>query len=162
MKRFVDGINPVNNRVDQDRNEYPLPLAHEGIVGTPTPPPTAVIDLPLQCDEESSHRTNMGCLSQNISTREFLQLQQNRASFSTAGTSNCSVASRLGKRRKIMRNLFHVWDNQMALKLFGTRKRILEEQERQESISHWVIHPCSKFRYDKINVNKTYVMIYYS
>ncbi|XP_065836458.1 potassium/sodium hyperpolarization-activated cyclic nucleotide-gated channel 1-like isoform X3 [Oscarella lobularis] len=41
---------------------------------------------------------------------------------------------------------FSVADNKMSLKLFGSRRAIESEQERQQRSSPWIIHPCSVFR----------------
>ena len=51
------------------------------------------------------------------------------------------------RRKSFLGNLFQVWDNRLALKLFGSRKGILKEEERLKNCQHRVIHPCSKFRY---------------
>lgn len=38
-------------------------------------------------------------------------------------------------------------DNKLAMKLFGSKKGVLKEKLRQQEVSHWIIHPCSNFRY---------------
>ena len=49
--------------------------------------------------------------------------------------------------KKKVHGLFHVWDNRLAMKMFGSRNGIQREEERRKNCKHWVIHPCSKFRY---------------
>ena len=41
-------------------------------------------------------------------------------------------------------------DNKLAMKLFGSKKGVLKEKLRQQEVGHWIIHPCSNFRYDVI------------
>lgn len=36
--------------------------------------------------------------------------------------------------------------SKLALKLYGSRKAVVEEQNRQREGKHWVIHPLSTFR----------------
>ena len=50
------------------------------------------------------------------------------------------------ERRNLIKSLFHVWDNRLAMKLFGSKWGIKKEEERLENCPYWVIHPCSKFR----------------
>ena len=38
-------------------------------------------------------------------------------------------------------------DNKLAMKLFGSKKGVLKEKLRQQEVGHWIIHPCSNFRY---------------
>ena len=38
-------------------------------------------------------------------------------------------------------------DNKLAMKLFGSRKGVLKEKLRQQEVGHWIIHPCSNFRF---------------
>lgn len=47
---------------------------------------------------------------------------------------------------KKLKSLFHVPDNRVTLKLFGSKNGIQKEEERRKNCRHWVIHPCSKFR----------------
>ena len=52
--------------------------------------------------------------------------------------------------RKMIRGFFtNVWETKVAVKLFGSVKELEKEVERLKTISYWVIHPCSKFRYKK-------------
>jgi len=48
--------------------------------------------------------------------------------------------------RDQMRAMFHVADNRLAMKMFGSHNALLKEKQRQKSIGNFVIHPCSKFR----------------
>ena len=45
------------------------------------------------------------------------------------------------------RNLFQVWDTRLSMKLFGSKNGIRKEEERRMNCKHWIIHPCSMFRY---------------
>lgn len=45
------------------------------------------------------------------------------------------------------RSLFQVWDTRLSMKLFGSKNGIRKEEERRMNCKHWIIHPCSMFRY---------------
>lgn len=53
-------------------------------------------------------------------------------------------------KASFMRNqleaLFQPSDNKLAMKLFGSKKALMNERQRQKAAGHWVIHPCSNFR----------------
>ena len=66
-----------------------------------------------------------------------------QARSTVSARSNLTIS---GAERKL-RSLFHVSDNRIALKLFGSRRGIMKEEERLKNCQHWVIHPCSKFRW---------------
>lgn len=58
-----------------------------------------------------------------------------------------------------LQSWFQPTDNRLAMKLFGSRKALVKERIRQKTSGHWVIHPCSSFRYrmnqflfDKYNI----------
>lgn len=57
-----------------------------------------------------------------------------------------SRTSMTREKRHYIRTFFHVPDNKLSLKLFGSRRGVKEEQERQEQTAFYVIHPCSIFR----------------
>ncbi|XP_022238497.1 potassium/sodium hyperpolarization-activated cyclic nucleotide-gated channel 2-like [Limulus polyphemus] len=46
-----------------------------------------------------------------------------------------------------LESLFQPSDNKLAMKLFGSKKALMKERIRQKAAGHWVIHPCSKFRF---------------
>lgn len=48
--------------------------------------------------------------------------------------------------RNQLQAMFHVTDNKLAMKLYGSQKGLMKERIRQEAAGHWVIHPCSSFR----------------
>ena len=43
--------------------------------------------------------------------------------------------------------LFQPSDNKLAMKLFGSKKALMKERERQKESGLWIIHPCSNFRF---------------
>ncbi|XP_015791289.1 potassium/sodium hyperpolarization-activated cyclic nucleotide-gated channel 2 isoform X2 [Tetranychus urticae] len=43
--------------------------------------------------------------------------------------------------------LFQPSDNKLAMKLFGSKKALMKERLRQKESGHWIIHPCSNFRF---------------
>lgn len=63
--------------------------------------------------------------------------------FAAKQSSRASVNR---EKRHYIRTFFHVPDNKLSLKLFGSRRGVKEEQERQEQTAFYVIHPCSIFR----------------
>lgn len=54
-------------------------------------------------------------------------------------------------KASFMRNqieaLFQPSDNKLAMKLFGSKKALMNERLRQKESGHWIIHPCSNFRF---------------
>ncbi|XP_059620419.1 potassium/sodium hyperpolarization-activated cyclic nucleotide-gated channel 3 isoform X4 [Phlebotomus argentipes] len=46
-----------------------------------------------------------------------------------------------------LQSWFQPTDNRLAMKLFGSKKALVKERIRQKSAGHWVIHPCSSFRF---------------
>ena len=48
--------------------------------------------------------------------------------------------------RNQIESLFQASDNKLAMKLFGSKKALMNERLRQKESGHWIIHPCSNFR----------------
>ncbi|XP_059490523.1 potassium/sodium hyperpolarization-activated cyclic nucleotide-gated channel 3 isoform X7 [Neocloeon triangulifer] len=67
----------------------------------------------------------------------------------SAGAHGPSGAS--GEKQGFIKNhlqaLFQPTDNKLAMKLFGSKKALMKERIRQKAAGHWVIHPCSNFRF---------------
>ena len=57
-------------------------------------------------------------------------------------------SNRPGWVRNQLQNIFQPTDNKLAMKLFGSKKALVQERVRQKAAGHWIIHPCSSFRYD--------------
>lgn len=55
-----------------------------------------------------------------------------------------------------LKNQLQAWfqptDNRLAMKLFGSKKALVKERIRQKTAGHWVIHPCSSFRWVKTHI----------
>ena len=49
--------------------------------------------------------------------------------------------------RNQLQNIFAPTDSKLAMKLFGSKKALMKERVRQKEIGHWIIHPCSSFRF---------------
>ncbi|GAB6019970.1 hypothetical protein CHUAL_001497 [Chamberlinius hualienensis] len=49
--------------------------------------------------------------------------------------------------RNQLQALFQPTDNKLAMKLFGSKKALMKERIRQKAAGHWIIHPCSNFRF---------------
>ncbi|XP_045777456.1 potassium/sodium hyperpolarization-activated cyclic nucleotide-gated channel 2 isoform X9 [Maniola jurtina] len=58
-----------------------------------------------------------------------------------------SDAKQQGFLRNQLQALFQPTDNKLAMKLFGSKKALMKERIRQKAAGHWVIHPCSSFRF---------------
>ena len=155
----MDFVTPVNNRVIPGTTSdlVAVPPEENVSISSEQIHSAVLVDLPFQCkevDEESlpQNYTDMHHLSYgNVHIGE--NSHQHLSSLHHNGL--------IHKRRNIMRNLFHVWDSRLSLKMFGTKRRIIEEQERQESCTHWVIHPCSKFRYLSVIILSFITVIVY-
>ena len=57
-----------------------------------------------------------------------------------------SSDSKPGWVRNQLQNIFQPTDNKLAMKLFGSKKALIQERVRQKAAGHWIIHPCSSFR----------------
>lgn len=58
-----------------------------------------------------------------------------------------------------LQSWFQPTDNRLAMKLFGSRKALVKERIRQKTSGHWVIHPCSSFRWvPTINTERSWDM----
>lgn len=53
-------------------------------------------------------------------------------------------------------------DNKLAMKLFGSKKGVLKEKLRQQEVGHWIIHPCSNFRYSPTKNLRLEFIYFYS
>ncbi len=51
--------------------------------------------------------------------------------------------------RNQLQNIFQPTDNKLAMKLFGSKKALIQERVRQKAAGHWIIHPCSSFRFSQ-------------
>ncbi|XP_017769338.1 PREDICTED: potassium/sodium hyperpolarization-activated cyclic nucleotide-gated channel 3 isoform X8 [Nicrophorus vespilloides] len=56
-------------------------------------------------------------------------------------------ASKQSFLKNQLQALFQPTDNKLAMKLFGSKKALMKERIRQKAAGHWVIHPCSSFRF---------------
>ncbi|XP_035707444.1 potassium/sodium hyperpolarization-activated cyclic nucleotide-gated channel 1 isoform X2 [Folsomia candida] len=65
-------------------------------------------------------------------------------SGSSAGVGGDSKPSFI---RNQLQALFQPTDNKLAMKLFGSKKALMKERIRQKNAGHWIIHPCSNFRF---------------
>ncbi|XP_065202257.1 potassium/sodium hyperpolarization-activated cyclic nucleotide-gated channel 3 isoform X2 [Planococcus citri] len=66
------------------------------------------------------------------------------------GSASASAGPDTGKQSFIknqLQALFQPTDNKLAMKLFGSKKALMKERIRQKETGHWVIHPCSSFRF---------------
>ena len=68
-----------------------------------------------------------------------------KASMRSTFTGRSGV-SWVERKPTFFKGLFHVHDNKIALKLFGSKNGIYKEDERLKQCGYCVIHPCSKFR----------------
>ena len=57
-----------------------------------------------------------------------------------------AVDSKPGWVRNHLQSMFQPTDNKLAMKLFGSKKALIQERVRQKAAGHWIIHPCSSFR----------------
>ena len=68
-------------------------------------------------------------------------------SMSSMCTSAAISAAKPGWVRNQLQNIFQPTDNKLAMKLFGSKKALIQERVRQKAAGHWIIHPCSSFRF---------------
>ena len=78
--------------------------------------------------------------------------------MSSRGISFASGDGKPGWVRNQLQNIFQPTDNKLAMKLFGSKKALIQERVRQKAAGHWIIHPCSSFRrVAALAANKTYL-----
>ena len=68
------------------------------------------------------------------------------SSMQEDGRMNMEDSRRPGWVRNQLQNIFQPTDNKLAMKLFGSKKALIQERVRQKAAGHWIIHPCSSFR----------------
>jgi len=78
-----------------------------------------------------------------------------RAGTSTIATtvarsSRHSTVTSTASLREQFVSFFQVSDNKLALKLFGNKNALEKEKLRHKAVGHWVIHPCSDFRFHNV------------
>ena len=165
IRRFVDFIRPVSNRVQPDENEgtgVDEEVPEVAVTASSSSFSPVLVDMPVEYEFESeqiqdpvrgqpltanfSAATRVSADIPTVSSGHFQEYLSIPNPVRRESLDAASRTSRLNGRQKIARNLFHVWDNRLSMRLFGSKRKIREEQERQEGYSHWVIHPCSKFR----------------
>lgn len=75
------------------------------------------------------------------------------------GTYNSNMDSSYKGGPSFMRNqieaLFQPSDNKLAMKLFGSKKALMNERLRQKESGHWIIHPCSTFRFVSLSLSES-------
>lgn len=68
-------------------------------------------------------------------------------SNSGAGSGGTGEIGKQSFIKNQLQALFQPTDNKLAMKLFGSKKALMKERIRQKETGHWVIHPCSSFRF---------------
>ncbi|XP_018900258.2 potassium/sodium hyperpolarization-activated cyclic nucleotide-gated channel 2 isoform X2 [Bemisia tabaci] len=66
---------------------------------------------------------------------------------SAMGLGSHDPSSKQSFLKNQLQALFQPTDNKLAMKLFGSKKALMKERIRQKAAGHWVIHPCSSFRF---------------
>ncbi|XP_059081374.1 uncharacterized protein LOC131879150 isoform X3 [Tigriopus californicus] len=69
------------------------------------------------------------------------------ASGCSSRAISVSSDTKPGWVRNQLQNIFQPTDNKLAMKLFGSKKALIQERVRQKAAGHWIIHPCSSFRF---------------
>ena len=107
---------------------------------------STLLDVPIDCTPQQfkilSGASISGTGHQNVSRGRSVPTCKSAISQCQSTKSHAIP----GVERKLLKSLFHVPDNRLTLKLFGSKNEIKKEEERRKNCRHWVIHPCSKFR----------------
>ncbi len=111
----------------------------------------SIVDLPVECAPNQVRPVDEQQTPPRVSdstTVSDLNLQHaDGYQLPVTGVGNTSSTGfDVNTHPTFLRGIFNIWDNRLALKLFGSRRGILIEEERLKNCPHWVIHPCSKFR----------------
>ena len=102
----------------------------------------ASVDAPERCSKTKWTKENV----RRISITKNSTISEPFGSEFNVKSTNVKASVSRTKDRAYLKTLFHVQDNKISLKLFGSKRGVREEQERQEKIGYYVIHPCSIFR----------------
>lgn len=160
VRQFADFTRPVPNRVVPATNEV-ITAAEQApevvVVSSSSSLSPVLVDMPVEYEEmqdpvriqpitADSESAQVSAEIPTVSSGHFQESLSVTHPVRRDSLESASKTSRLNGRQRIARSLFHVWDNRLSMRLFGSKRKIREEQERQENYSHWVIHPCSKFR----------------
>ena len=78
--------------------------------------------------------------------RRFLFLQGEEPPLLDEDDDQAAADSKPGWVRNHLQSMFQPTDNKLAMKLFGSKKALIQERVRQKAAGHWIIHPCSSFR----------------
>lgn len=107
-----------------------------------------VENVPNQDGEDEQETDSWACTAEQPTLLSDMHGYQPQVSYARSTFSNRSVnpGFDVSGNRAFLRSVFNIWDNRLALKLFGSRRGILKEEERLKNCQHWIIHPCSKFR----------------
>jgi len=146
--RVGRAFGPVSNRVSglQQHPEIPETVS----LASATSPGSTNLDVPTQCMQQILPDSRARVPPQIIGSGTASELVgwNNTARSAYSAYSARTGASVFGlERRNVIRSLFNIWDNRLALKLYGSKRGIKKEEERLKNCPHWVIHPCSKFRW---------------
>lgn len=145
----------LGNRRVSAEGSIPSPATHAAQMQTSShaTEESSTVDIPLQYynKQGTGHRIqdnqtegNVPEFARTVSEpvlKERLTVAMSVRSFRSSASQVLPIV------KKKVHGLFHVWDNRLAMKMFGSRNGIQREEERRKNLKHWVIHPCSKFRY---------------
>ena len=144
-----------SNRVSTPAAENPPPQ-HSGIptASSPLSVTDSLLDIPIECtgvregrDEEGPRLPNVKISRTHSEPLHHSAVSQpNLCRGKSAISARSQYTDTFDVKMSFLRNLFHVSDNRLALKLFGSTRGIKQEEQRLLNCQHWIIHPCSKFR----------------
>ncbi len=113
----------------------------------------SIVDLPVECAPDQGGEGEQQASPRFAATSSANEPNLHSEHYGSRphlirDRSTCSTSAGFDARTnpRFLNNVFDIWDNRLALKLFGNRRGILKEEERLKNCPHWVIHPCSKFR----------------
>ena len=161
VRRLVDHVRPTPNRIVPAGSN--ATTATDPIASSSTNSFAPVlVDLPVEC--EMNNNLFLGCMVGTSASARIGTAQETAATASghslgsqeegllAASAQSIHSSTRgvefrkFSRSQRIFRALFHVWDIPLTQRLFSGKREIQQEQLRQENCSHWVIHPCSRFR----------------
>ena len=110
-----------------------------------TRPTTFTLNMPSQTSLPGSPKESTNLMRQ-FSDRDEISLYGTPKEEMPHGGFHGDSRTANFMRNQIA-SLFQPSDNKLAMKLFGSKKALMKERERQKESGLWVIHPCSTFRF---------------
>lgn len=150
------GSQDINLPIEEDETDSIIELAEDK--------PTTFLAMnldPLMVRKSCQHIDNMAQeIERNYREQEKEESKENLDNIAHLRTANKSMSGNMAgsssvyllpeRRLNIGRSVsgsMSITVNKMSVKLYGSEKAVIQEQQRMEKAGQWIIHPYSNFRF---------------